>query len=83
MKTGEWVTYGRLSEFAFGKLGEMVPEGACRTGARGFHGAVGVFTTIPMAMQLSPTIKSRSVSGTTMKKITSLKKNIQTGSSLL
>ncbi len=28
---GEWVTYGRLSEFAFGKLGEMVPEGACRT----------------------------------------------------
>ena len=28
---GEWVTFGRLSEFAFGKLGEMVPEGACRT----------------------------------------------------
>ncbi len=28
---GEWVNYGRLSEFAFGKLGEMVPEGACRT----------------------------------------------------
>jgi hypothetical protein len=28
---GEWETYGRLSEFAFGKLGEMVPEGACRT----------------------------------------------------
>jgi|TARA_B100001105_G_scaffold132432_1_gene106006 hypothetical protein len=27
---GEWVTYGRLSEFAFGKLGEMVPKGACR-----------------------------------------------------
>ena len=27
---GEWETYGRLSEFAFGKLGEMVPEGACR-----------------------------------------------------
>jgi mono/diheme cytochrome c family protein len=28
---GEWVTYGRLSEFAFGKLGEKVPQGACRT----------------------------------------------------
>ncbi|MDP6537428.1 MAG: cytochrome c [Gammaproteobacteria bacterium] len=28
---GEWETFGRLSEFAFGKLGEMVPEGACRT----------------------------------------------------
>jgi len=28
---GEWETYGRLSEFAFGKLGEIVPEGACRT----------------------------------------------------
>ena len=27
---GEWETYGRLSEFAFGKLGEIVPEGACR-----------------------------------------------------
>ena len=27
---GEWVTYGRLSEFAFGKLGEIVPEDACR-----------------------------------------------------
>jgi hypothetical protein len=30
-KDGEWETYGRLSEYAFGKLGEMVPEGACRT----------------------------------------------------
>ncbi|PCJ27474.1 MAG: hypothetical protein COA96_02960 [SAR86 cluster bacterium] len=28
---GEWVTFGRLSEYAYGKLGEMVPEGACRT----------------------------------------------------
>jgi mono/diheme cytochrome c family protein len=28
---GEWVTYGRLSEFAYGKLGEKTPEGACRT----------------------------------------------------
>jgi len=28
---GEWVTYGRLSEYAYGKLGEKVPEGACRT----------------------------------------------------
>jgi hypothetical protein len=28
---GDWVPYGRLSEFAYGKLGEMVPEGACRT----------------------------------------------------
>ena len=27
---GEWVRGDRLSEFAFGKLGEMVPEGACR-----------------------------------------------------
>ena len=27
---GEWVRGERLSEFAFGKLGEMVPEGACR-----------------------------------------------------
>ncbi len=28
---GEWETYARLSEFAFGKLGEIIPEGACRT----------------------------------------------------
>lgn len=28
---GEWVLAGRLSEYAYGKLGEMVPEGACRT----------------------------------------------------
>ncbi|MCP5356682.1 MAG: hypothetical protein H7A06_00905 [Pseudomonadales bacterium] len=28
---GEWVTYDRLSEFAFGKLGEKTPEGACRS----------------------------------------------------
>ena len=27
---GEWVRGDRLSEFAFGKLGEIVPEGACR-----------------------------------------------------
>ena len=27
---GNWVRGDRLSEFAFGKLGEMVPEGACR-----------------------------------------------------
>ena len=27
---GEWETFGRLSEFAFGKLGEVVPEDACR-----------------------------------------------------
>ena len=27
---GEWVRGDRLSEFAFGKLGELVPEGACR-----------------------------------------------------
>jgi hypothetical protein len=27
---GEWVAYGRLSEFAFGKLDEVVPAGACR-----------------------------------------------------
>ena len=27
---GEWVDSDRLSEFAFGKLGEKVPEGACR-----------------------------------------------------
>jgi hypothetical protein len=27
---GEWVPSGRLSEYAYGKLGEMVPEGACR-----------------------------------------------------
>jgi hypothetical protein len=27
---GEWVRGDRLSEFAFGKLGEMVPDGACR-----------------------------------------------------
>ena len=27
---GEWIPSGRLSEFAFGKLGEKVPEGACR-----------------------------------------------------
>jgi mono/diheme cytochrome c family protein len=29
-ENGEWTTYGRLSEFAFGKLGEVVPAGACR-----------------------------------------------------
>lgn len=28
---GEWVTFGRLSEYARGKLGEIVPEDACRT----------------------------------------------------
>jgi mono/diheme cytochrome c family protein len=28
---GNWVTYGRLSEYAYGKLGEKTPEGACRT----------------------------------------------------
>ncbi len=27
---GEWVSGDRLSEFAFGKLGEKIPEGACR-----------------------------------------------------
>ncbi|MCG8415622.1 MAG: cytochrome c [Pseudomonadales bacterium] len=27
---GEWVRGDRLSEYAFGKLGEKVPEGACR-----------------------------------------------------
>jgi hypothetical protein len=27
---GEWVTFGRLSEFAFGKLGEVLPDDACR-----------------------------------------------------
>lgn len=27
---GEWVDSDRLSEFAFGKLGEKVPQGACR-----------------------------------------------------
>lgn len=30
-ESGEWVTYGRLSEYAYGKLGEKTPEGACRT----------------------------------------------------
>ena len=29
-ENGEWVRFGRLSEYAYGKLGEMVPEGACR-----------------------------------------------------
>lgn len=28
---GEWVPFERLSEFAYGKLGEKIPEGACRT----------------------------------------------------
>jgi mono/diheme cytochrome c family protein len=28
---GNWVTYGRLSEYAYGKLGEKTPEGACRS----------------------------------------------------
>jgi mono/diheme cytochrome c family protein len=27
---GEWVRYGGLSEYALGKLGEIIPEGACR-----------------------------------------------------
>jgi hypothetical protein len=30
-ENGEWENYGRLSEYALGKLGEIVPEGACRT----------------------------------------------------
>jgi len=30
-ENGNWVPAGRLSEYAYGKLGEMVPEGACRT----------------------------------------------------
>ena len=29
-ENGDWVRGDRLSEFAFGKLGEMVPDGACR-----------------------------------------------------
>ncbi|MEZ5488693.1 MAG: cytochrome c [Gammaproteobacteria bacterium] len=29
-ENGDWVQSGRLSEFAVGKLGEKVPEGACR-----------------------------------------------------
>jgi hypothetical protein len=29
-ESGEWINGNRLSEFAFGKLGEKVPEGACR-----------------------------------------------------
>ena len=29
-ENGDWVPSGRLSEYAFGKLGEKVPEGACR-----------------------------------------------------
>ena len=28
---GEWETFGRLSEYAYGKLGEVVPRDACRT----------------------------------------------------
>ena len=28
---GEWVVFGRLSEYALGKLGEIIPEGSCRT----------------------------------------------------
>ena len=27
---GDWVPFERLSEFAFGKLGEKIPKGACR-----------------------------------------------------
>ncbi len=30
-EAGEWVQYGRLSEYALGKLGEIIPEGSCRT----------------------------------------------------
>ncbi|MCB1672093.1 MAG: hypothetical protein R3F41_17805 [Gammaproteobacteria bacterium] len=30
-ENGNWVPSGRLSEYAYGKLGEKVPEGACRT----------------------------------------------------
>jgi hypothetical protein len=29
-ESGEWVSYGRLSEYAYGKLGEIVPTDACR-----------------------------------------------------
>jgi hypothetical protein len=29
-ENGEWVSYGRLSEYAYGKLGEVVPSDACR-----------------------------------------------------
>ena len=29
-ENGDWVRFGRLSEYAYGKLGEKVPEGACR-----------------------------------------------------
>ncbi len=27
---GEWEAFGRLSEYALGKLGEIIPQGACR-----------------------------------------------------
>jgi hypothetical protein len=30
-RDGEWHTFARLSEYALGKLGEIIPEGACRT----------------------------------------------------
>ncbi len=30
-ENGDWFPSGRLSEFAYGKLGEYVPDGACRT----------------------------------------------------
>jgi hypothetical protein len=30
-ENGNWFPSGRLSEYAYGKLGEKVPEGACRT----------------------------------------------------
>jgi hypothetical protein len=29
-ENGEWVAFGRLSEYAYGKLGEVVPPDACR-----------------------------------------------------
>jgi hypothetical protein len=29
-ENGEWVPFGRLSEYAYGKLGEVVPSDACR-----------------------------------------------------
>ena len=38
---GEWETFARLSEYALGKLGEIIPEGSCRKAPRELAGELG------------------------------------------
>jgi hypothetical protein len=61
---GEWETYGRLSEYAYGKLGEVARMGACRTAPADSRVGWSIHTTLTSLRFL--TIRSPLVSGITM-----------------